>query len=202
MQDAIILDCLFVGNRLYIECTMWSHQVGNKASIFPLFLQDRLRNNPEPDGQLQKHVWFFLLHAEDYRCIIAKSLRVIKGEEEMKKSIILLAVVAIIALVCVVSCKQEPEDQAIGSWTRSETIEGVTVTMTFTFSKGGAVEVNTTSGSTTKTMEGSYKAESATKGTLTVKVGELTESGTYSINGSTMTITFEDSPKDFQKLLK
>ena len=120
----------------------------------------------------------------------------------MKKSIILLAFVAILAIVCVVSCKQEPEDQAIGSWTRSETEEGTTVTMTFTFSKGGAVEVKTTSGSVTVTMEGSYNAESATKGTFTIKAGELISNYTYSINGTTMTITFEGDSRDFQKLLK
>ena len=121
----------------------------------------------------------------------------------MKKSIILMLVVAILALVCAVSCK-DLEEQAIGSWEHSETNPdtGAILTVTYTFSKDGVLVMKMASGTGSLEFDESYKPESVTKGTIIVKDGEYSETSTYSINGSTMTVTTNGVPLDFIKLLK
>lgn len=126
----------------------------------------------------------------------------------MTRKVLLIAFIAILALVCVVACKQEvPNTNSLyGTWTGKLSYSVVLEEYTFTVSDDTnftLIEKVTMFGSTdTETIKGTYKFTSDSEGTLTADVESdviYTDGGTdktktipFTLAGDKLTITDPD----------
>lgn len=122
----------------------------------------------------------------------------------MSRKVLLIAFIAILALVCVVACKQDVTKNSLyGTWTGKLSYSVVLEEYTFTVSDDTnftLIEKVTMFGSTdTETIKGTYKFTSDTEGTLTADVetdviftedgDEKTKSIPFTLAGDKLTIT-------------
>lgn len=125
----------------------------------------------------------------------------------MTRKVLLIAFIAILALVCVVACKQDVTKNSLyGTWTGKLSYSVVLEEYTFTVSDDTnftLIEKVTMFGSTdTETIKGTYKFTSDSEGTLTADVESdviYTDGGTdktktipFTLAGDKLTITDPD----------
>ena len=126
----------------------------------------------------------------------------------MTRKVLLIAFIAILALVCVVACKQDvtKNNSLYGTWTGKLSYSVVLEEYTFTVSDDTnftLIEKVTMFGSTdTETIKGTYKFTSDSEGTLTADVESdviYTDGGTdktktipFTLAGDKLTITDPD----------
>ena len=125
----------------------------------------------------------------------------------MSRKVFIIAFIAILALVCLVACKQDVANNSLyGTWTGRLSYSVVVEEYTFTVSDDTnftLIEKVTMFGSTdTETIEGTYKFTSESEGTLTADVESdvvYTEGGKnktktipFTLAGNKLTITDPD----------